>query len=100
MTLDSFLLGAIAQASLIAALFFVRYWRRTRDRFFILFALAFVVDAAGRTALALYSPVPQEDEPLFYIARLVTFGLILAAIIDKNLRSRNRIAARPVPPGR
>lgn len=88
MTSDSFLLGAVAQAALVAALFFFRYWRKTGDRFFILFALAFLVDAAGRTAMALSSPLPQEQEPLFYSARLVTFALILAAIVDKNMRAR------------
>jgi hypothetical protein len=88
MNLDAFLLGAVAQASLIVALFFWRYWRKTGDRFFVLFTFAFLVDAMGRAALALYGPVPQEQEPFFYLTRLVTFGLILAAIADKNVRSR------------
>ena len=87
--LNAFLLGAVAQASLVAALFFLWYWRKTGDRFFLLFALAFFADAIGRAALLFFSPVPQPQEPLFYISRVVMFGLIVAAILDKNLRGRS-----------
>lgn len=77
------LLGAIAMSSAVAALFFARFWQRTNDRFFLLFALAFAIDAATRFALGIVE-IPDEQEPYFYIARLFTFGLILIAIIDKN----------------
>lgn len=82
-TLSSALTGAIAMASFVAALFFLRFWRQTRDRFFLLFAIAFAFDAIARFALALAQP-SSENEPLFYLARLLTFGLIIAAIVDKN----------------
>jgi hypothetical protein len=80
---SSVLLGAVAMASLVAALFFLRFWRQTRDSFFLLFAIAFGVDAAMRFVLGL-SHVAAEQEPLFYSARLITFGLIIVAIIQKN----------------
>ena len=48
---SSVLLGAVAMASLVAALFFLRFWRQTRDSFFLLFSIAFGVDAATRLAL-------------------------------------------------
>jgi hypothetical protein len=80
---NALILGAVAMASSIAALFFLRFWRRTHDTLFLLFALAFAVDALTRIALGLDS-VGSEQEPLFYLARLVTFVLILAAIIHKN----------------
>jgi hypothetical protein len=32
--------------------------------------------------------VSDEAEPLFYLARLVTFGLIIVAIIQKNRPGR------------
>ena len=47
------LLGANAIAALTVALFFLRFWRNTRDRFFIFFALAFLIDAIVRIALGL-----------------------------------------------
>ena len=77
------LMGAVAMASFIAALFFLRYWRQTRDGFFLLFAIAFALDAATRLVLG-FTRVSDETEPLFYVARLVSFGLILFAIIQKN----------------
>ena len=82
------MLGAIAMASLVAALFFFRFWRKTRDRFFLLFSLAFAVDCLHRTVLGVIGNVAVEHEPLFYLVRLVVFGLILAAIVDKNTRRR------------
>ncbi|HVK56814.1 MAG TPA: DUF5985 family protein [Burkholderiales bacterium] len=88
--MGSLLLGAIAMASLVAALFFLRFWKQTRDRFFLLFAIAFALDAVHRVTLGL-SHFSEEDEPLFYLARLITFGLIIAAIIDKNwIKKRKR----------
>jgi uncharacterized membrane protein HdeD (DUF308 family) len=82
-TVNSVLLGAVAMASFVAALFFLRFWRQTRDSFFLFFAIAFDLDAVMRLLLGL-TDVSAEQEPLFYSARLVTFGLIIIAIIHKN----------------
>jgi uncharacterized protein DUF5985 len=84
---SSVAMGAVAMASLVAALFFLRFWRQTHDSFFLLFSLAFALDAASRVALGL-SHVTSEEEPFFYIARLVTYGLIIAAIVQKNRPGR------------
>jgi uncharacterized membrane protein HdeD (DUF308 family) len=81
------LMGAVAMASFVAALFFLRFWKQTRDGFFLYFSVAFALDGATRLVLGLTQP-SLETEPLFYIARLVTFGLIIAAIVQKN-RPRN-----------
>jgi hypothetical protein len=85
--INSVLSGAVAMASFVATLFFLRFWRQTRDSFFLLFSIAFGLDAATRFVLGL-TRVPDEAEPLFYLARLVTFGLIIAAIIQKNRPTR------------
>ena len=77
------LMGAVAMASFVSATFFLRFWRQTRDAFFLLFSLAFALDGITRVVLAL-SHVSDETEPLYYSARLVTFGLIILAIILKN----------------
>lgn len=81
--MNTLLLGAIAMASLVAALFFARFWRDTHDRFFLLFAIAFLVEALHRTALGL-THIAQEHEPFFYLVRLLAYGLIIVAIVDKN----------------
>jgi hypothetical protein len=82
-TLNATLMGAVAMASFVAALFFFRFWRQTGDRFFLLFAIAFVFDAGTRLVLGT-ATLSNEAEPLIYVARLLTFGLILVAIADKN----------------
>jgi hypothetical protein len=79
----SVLAGVIAALSLVAALFFLRFWRHTGDRFFVLFALAFAIDGLARLALGAIH-LPDEFEPYAYLPRLVTFGLIIAAVVLKN----------------
>ncbi|HZQ99988.1 MAG TPA: DUF5985 family protein [Chloroflexota bacterium] len=84
---NDFLLGAIAAGLLLAALFFLRSWRETGDRLFLLFAVAFAVEGVSRVALA-GAGHPSEGQPAFYGARLVAYLIILAGIADKNLRPR------------
>jgi hypothetical protein len=86
--MTSVILGAVAMASFVASLHFIRFWRATGDRLFFFFALAFGVDAITRTILAL-GDISKEHEPFFYLARLLTFGFIILAIIDKNRRSQS-----------
>jgi hypothetical protein len=82
-TADSVLQGAIAITSLVAMLFFFRFWRQTHDSFFLLFSLAFGIDGLTRFSLALIEQADPSD-PIYYLPRLVTFGLIIVAIIRKN----------------
>jgi len=74
-------------ASFVAVLFFLRFYRQTRDILFLLFALAFGVDSVFRV-LAGMDQVRGEAEPLFYIARLTTFALIIVPIVQKNRPAR------------
>ena len=87
-TLQTFLLGAAAMGSLAASLFFLRFWRRTRDSFFLFFAAAFFIEGCSRLPLAL-ERAPNETEPLYYLPRLLAFSLIALAVIWKN-RPRGR----------
>jgi len=86
-TVASVLLGAVAMASFVAMLFFLRFWRQTRDSFFLLFGVAFGIDAITRFILGI-TQVSTEAEPLFYLCRLVMFGLIIFAIVQKNRPKR------------
>lgn len=86
-TAGSALMGAVAMASFIAMLFFLRFWRQTGDIFFLLFAVAFGLDAATRAILAVWR-LPEDTEPLVYLLRLVMFGLIIVAIVHKNRPNR------------
>jgi hypothetical protein len=76
--------GAVAMASLVVALFFLRFWNRTRDVFYLLFAVAFAIDAVSRFVLAAANVSDQPAEPFYYLPRLVMFGLIIVAVIQKN----------------
>jgi hypothetical protein len=75
--------GAIALGSALAALYFFRFWRQTRDTFFLYFALSFAIESGNRIALALLAGA-DENDPLFYGVRLIAYGLILVAIWQKN----------------
>jgi hypothetical protein len=81
--MNDMLIGAIATASIIAALFFLRFWRSTGDRFFLFFALSFFIDGVNRVLLAPGSQ-STDEAPAYYLIRLIAYGLILFAILDKN----------------
>ncbi|HYH83175.1 MAG TPA: DUF5985 family protein [Longimicrobium sp.] len=77
--------GAMVMAYLTAGLFFLRFWRDTRDRLFAAFGAAFCLLAIQRGALSLIVSGDAEGAAVWlYALRLLAFLLILAAIIDKN----------------
>ncbi|HLM62038.1 MAG TPA: DUF5985 family protein, partial [Pyrinomonadaceae bacterium] len=61
----------------------------TKDRFFLFFAVAFGLEGLNRALLGLIQS-PSENEPLFYLVRLLSFVLILIAIIDKNKANKSQ----------
>ena len=82
--MDFMLLGAISMASLIAGLFFLRFWKDTGDRFFLFFAISFLIEGVNRAALG-FTADPNEGRPFFYFVRFLSFLLILIAIVQKNM---------------
>ena len=78
-----FLSGAVTMGFLVAAVFFLRFWRRTCDRFFFAFAVAFALLALNQ-ALAQWLGAADERVMYTYLLRVLGFVIILAAIIDKN----------------
>jgi uncharacterized membrane protein HdeD (DUF308 family) len=89
--IEGFLLGVISTASLCAGLFFLRFWRKTRDRLFLAFAVSFFIEGVNRVAFLTLSR-PNEGSPVIYLVRLLAFLLILTAIIGKNY---SPVAGRP-----
>ena len=83
----TFLSGAITMGFLLAALFFVRFWRRTGDGLFAIFAAAFLLLAANQTLAALID-FGREELSSVYLLRLAAFCLIIVGIIAKNIRTR------------
>lgn len=80
--------GVLAMASLVAALFFLRYYRATRERLFAFFSVAFVGLTTNWTVLAIVNhPVDEARQAQAYVIRLVAFVVLIVGIIDKNRRS-------------
>jgi hypothetical protein len=81
------LIGMLVMGYAVGGLFFFRFWKKTRDRLFLLFGLAFVALGFQQLLLGLLD-LTNESLPLPYLIRLFAFGLILFAIVDKNVRSK------------
>jgi uncharacterized membrane protein len=87
-TLSAMLSGAVSVSALLSGVFFLQFWRRTHDRFFLLFAIAFIIYSISQFILGLANV--SEFESLYYLPRLVTFGLIVSAVVDKNRNTTGR----------
>jgi hypothetical protein len=84
-----FLQGALAACYAIAALFFLKFWRRSRDRFFLFFALAFAVLLIQSATLTITGHSEASRAPLYGL-RAIAFLLIVVALIVKNQQRRDR----------
>lgn len=82
-TLADFLSGAVTIGYVVAGLFFLRFWKKTRDGLFLAFACAFWLMGLAQALLAL-GGMPVEERSWVYLIRLAAFALILAAIARKN----------------
>jgi len=78
--------GGIAVAFGMIGVSFVRFWRSSRIKLFLLFAIAFFLLTIERVVLLLANPA-NEFAPYIYMIRLAAFVVIIAGIIDQN---RNR----------
>lgn len=76
----NFIAGAIWILSWVAALYFLKFWRKSGDRFFMWFAAAFALLGIER----LVTMFGDQAEFQGYVIRLLSFVLILVAIGQKN----------------
>lgn len=81
---DAFLLGFIAASSLVAALFFLRFWRDTRDPLFIAFAAFFALQG-GVHAVLLDMERPNEGNVWLFLLRLSAVLVVAIAVLRKNM---------------
>lgn len=84
--LHGFFTGIGAMGWLVATAFFLRFWRETKDRLFLLFSVAFAALALNRVLLAVLA-VGRESLWYLYLIRLSAFVIIAWAVIDKNRRA-------------
>jgi membrane-associated PAP2 superfamily phosphatase len=81
--LACFLSGLIAMGFAVAGLFFLSFWRRTRDSLFLAFAVAFGLLAVNQ-GLTTFVRAPEETQSQIYLIRLMAFLILIVAIVLKN----------------
>lgn len=81
--MNAFVSGMLTMGYIVAGLFFLRFWRDTRDRLFAMFGAAFFILAVQRFGIMAFDRVP-EPSSVWYFIRLAAFLLIILAIVDKN----------------
>ena len=82
-SLANFSYGVIAALCWVVGLYFLGFWRKTRDRFFALFAAAFWLLGLGRLAMAAFGQINEAPRSI-YVLRLFAYVVFLVAIVDKN----------------
>ena len=83
----AFIGGLLSGGYAIGGVFFLSFWRRTRDSLFAVFAVAFWLMAVNQ-ALPVLLGIPREEQGGIYLLRLAAFVLIIGAILRKNLSGR------------
>jgi hypothetical protein len=83
--MNDFLGGAIVMGFGIAALMFLKFWRRTHEGLFLAFSGAFLLLAVTQALLTL-AGIPTEERSWLYLLRLAAFLLILGALWWQNRR--------------
>ncbi|MCX7515224.1 DUF5985 family protein [Frateuria hangzhouensis] len=81
-----YLSGAVTLGFFAASLFFLRFWRRTRDTLFLAFSLAFGLLGLAQSLIAVTN-VYFEDRSFAYLIRLAAFAVIIVAIGRKNRKT-------------
>jgi predicted membrane protein len=84
--LETFMAGMVMMGFLVAGLFFLRFWSRTRDRLFAIFGFAFFLMAVNEAFVDVTSPT---NEVVFaYVLRIIAYLMLIAGIVAKNLEER------------
>ena len=82
-----FISGMLTVGYLVGGLFFLKFWRRTRDGLFLAFAAAFALMALNQAIPVLFG-IPDEALGGVYLLRLAAFLLIIWAVLRKNMARR------------
>jgi len=80
---DLFFLGFATACSLVAGLFFLRFWRATSDKLFLGFAAFFLFESASDLVM-LNLRHPSEGNAWVFLLRLIGTLAVLIAILGKN----------------
>jgi hypothetical protein len=83
--INDFLAGTIVMGFAVAALMFLKFWRRTREGLFLAFAGSFLLLGTTQALLTLGN-FQDEERSWLYLLRLSAFLLILFAMWWQNRR--------------
>ena len=83
------LAGAIVMGFAVAALMFLKFWKRTREGLFLAFSGSFLLLGVTQALLTL-GDFHNEERSWLYLLRLAAFLLILFAMWWQNRRGRVR----------
>jgi hypothetical protein len=83
----TFMHGAITLACFLIGLKFLKFWRSSKDRFFLWLSSAFFVFTTGWIIRA-FASASSDHAHYVFVPRLVAFLLIIAGVLDKNRRGR------------
>lgn len=90
-----FISGYAMATFAFSGIFFLKIWRMSRDRFYLLFCIACLLLAVERIVLFVISDPAQglhtpltEGASWVYLMRLSSFLVICIAILDKNYGAR------------
>lgn len=81
--------GAVTLTYCVAAMYFFTFWRRAGDRLFLTFGIAFSLLALNQIVLFVLGAADERGN-YAYVLRVLAFGLILFAIVDKNVSGGRR----------
>lgn len=90
MNLTEFLFGITFAVFMASGVFFFKFWKASRDRFYLYFCIACWLLACERVAILFSDSVHSTGTPTtetvvwVYLIRLIAFLFILVAIINKN----------------
>ena len=84
MTWGPFLAGAATCGFVVSGMFFLRFWVRTRESLFAAFGISFFLLAANQALITL-AHIPVEYQSWAYLLKVAAFGLLILAVVRKNL---------------
>jgi hypothetical protein len=79
--------GLLTMGYVVLGVFFLKFWKRTRDPLFVMFACAFWLMAVNGFAVTVSNGY-ELDVVWSYLLRLLAFVLIIIAIVRKNTETK------------
>jgi hypothetical protein len=83
--MNQFFYGMNTMGFLTAGLFFWRFWQKSSDALFVAFAAAFLLFALDQFFHAMEA-APTTSVDWAFLFRLAGFGLLIFAVMRKNLK--------------